>query len=245
MAEPPRVLQPNVLVAIDVALFSVRMDVPVGDAWQVLLIRRAAKAFHGRWALPGVLIRPQETFEAAAHRALRAKTNLDAHAWFLDQVGVFGDPGRDPDGRVISVLHLAFVKSNDLLPAAGEGVSEVAWHPVRRMVRKPLAFDHGELLQLAVRRAQSKLRYSCAAFQLLPETFTVGELKGVYAAILDPSLEAQTTSNFKKPFAPLLQTRALIEVGRRPGKTRPPDLFRFQGSLADTWERELVWEGKL
>ena len=93
-------------------------------------------------------------------------------------------------------------------------------------------------------RTQSKLRYSWLAFQLLPETFTVPELRSVYAAILDPALLRLNTGNFKKAFSPLFASGALVPVGRRaaggrPG--RPGDLYRFTGPVMGTWERELPW----
>src|SRR5207253_1009039 len=71
------------------------------------------------------------------------------------------------------------------------------------------------MLRVAMDRIQSKLRYSWVAFQLLPETFTLPELRAVYAAILDPSLLRLNTSNFKKAFAALFASGALVPVGRR------------------------------
>ena len=62
---------------------------------------------------------------------------------------------------------------------------------------------------------QSKLRYSWVAFQLLPETFTLPELRAVYAAILDPALLRLNTGNFKKAFAALFASGALVAVGQR------------------------------
>ena len=101
-----------------------------------------------------------------------------------------------------------------------------------------------DIPELAVNRVQSKLRYSWLAFQLLPDVFTLPELRTVYAAILDPALLRLNTSNFKKAFAALFDSGALVPVGRRaaggrPG--RPGDLYRFEGPLAGTWARELPW----
>jgi 8-oxo-dGTP diphosphatase len=118
------------------------------------------------------------------------------------------------------------------------------WVPVRRVAAEALAFDHADMLRVAVNRVQSKLRYSWLAFQLLPDVFTLPELRAVYAAILDPALLRLNTSNFKKAFAALFDSGALVPVGRRaahgrPG--RPGDLYRFEGPLAGTWARELPW----
>ena len=93
-------------------------------------------------------------------------------------------------------------------------------------------------------RIRSKLRYSWIAFQLLPEQFTLPELRAVYAAILDPAILRLNTSNFKKAFAALFASGALVPVGQRAagGRVgRPAELYAFAGSLVGTWERELPW----
>lgn len=238
-------LSPNSVIAVDVVLFSVRPAAAVEDAWQVLLVRVDEPAHGGKWSLPGVLVSADETFDAAARRALRTKAGLDARAWYLDQLGTFGEPRRDSRGRVVSVAHVAIVRSNDFTLAPGGGVLDVDWLPVRRVAGEALAFDHGDMLRVAMQRVQSKLRYSWVAFQLLPETFTLPELRAVYAAILDPSLERLNTSNFKKAFASLFALGVLAPVGERAPTGhvgRPADLYRFSGPVAGTWERELPWD---
>ncbi len=239
-------LKPNAVAAVDVVLFTVRPATVAEDAWQVLLVRRDEPGYAGKWALPGVLLRAEETFDAAARRALQSKASLDARSWYLEQVGTFGDPRRDSRGRVISVAHVALVRSDDLPLAPGGGVLEAEWVPVRRVEAEVLAFDHADMLRVAMQRTQSKLRYSWIAFQLLPDTFSIPELRAVYAAILDPSLLRLNTSNFRKAFASLFASGALEPVGQRAptGRVgRPAGLFRFRGPLQGTWSRELPWDG--
>jgi ADP-ribose pyrophosphatase YjhB (NUDIX family) len=243
-------LQPNAVLAVDVVLFTVRPTRVVEDAWQVLLVRRDEPAFAGGsgWCLPGVLVRAAETFDAAARRALQTKAGLDARDWYLDQLGTFGAPGRDTRGRVVSVAHVALVRSDglSLVPAPGAGIVGIDWVPVRQVAAEALAFDHADMLRVAINRVQSKLRYSWVAFQLLPATFSLTELRAVYAAILDPGLLRLNTSNLKKVFAPLFESGALVPVGQRAarrggGAGRPAELYRFDGPLAGTWRRELAW----
>src|SRR4051812_41575324 len=97
---PP--LEPNAVIAVDVVLFTVREAPTIEEAWQVLLVQTSDPAFSGKWALPGVLVRGEETFDAASRRALHMKAGLDAKDWYLDQIGTFGDPCRDTRGRVVS-----------------------------------------------------------------------------------------------------------------------------------------------
>ena len=192
-------------------------------------------------------MRADETFDAAARRALQTKAGVDARDWYLEQLGTFGDPRRDTRGRVVSVAHVALVRSDDLTLAPGGGILRAEWLPVRAVPAEALAFDHADMLRVAINRVQSKLRYSWVAFQLLPETFTLPELRAVYAAILDPSLLRLNTSNFKKAFAALFATGALVPVGQRAAAGRvgrPGDLYRFRGPLLGTWERELPWDTK-
>jgi 8-oxo-dGTP diphosphatase len=237
-------LQPNAVVAVDVVLFTVRPADTVDETWQVLLVQRDDAAFAGKWSLPGVLVRAEETFDAAARRALHTKAGLDATDWYLEQLGTFGAPDRDTRGRVVSVAHVALERSDELEPVPGGGIMRAQWVPVRRVPAETLAFDHADILRVAVNRVQSKLRYSWIAFQLLPETFTLPELRAVYAAILDPALTRLNTSNFKKAFAALFESGALASVGQRAASGRvgrPGDLYRFQGPLGGVWERELPW----
>jgi 8-oxo-dGTP diphosphatase len=240
-------LKPNAAVAVDVVVFTLRPAACVEDSWHVLLVRRAEPVYAGKWGLPGVLVQADETFDAAARRALQRKAGLDARDWYLEQLGTFGDPHRDTRGRVVSVAHVALVRSDDLTLAPGGGVVDIEWVPVRRVAAEALVFDHADMLRVAMDRIQSKLRYSWVAFQLLPETFTLPELRAVYAAILDPALLRLNTSNFKKAFGALFESGALAPVGRRAAMGRggrPGDLYRFQGPLAGTWERELRWDDR-
>jgi len=239
-------LRPNAVVAVDVVLFTVRLGDPTGRAWQVLVLERDDAAFSGRLSLPGVLLRADETFDGAARRALGAKAGLDASQWYLEQLGTFAAPDRDSRGRVISVAQLALQGSAQIRLTPGRGVMRAAWLPVRALPPESLAFDHADMLRVASNRVQSKLRYSWIAFQLLPETFTLSELRAVYAAILDPALLRLNTGNFRKAFETLFAADVLVPVGTRAraGRVgRPGDLYRFTGPVLGRWERELPWQG--
>ena len=192
-----------------------------------------------------MLVREDETFVDAARRALATKAGLDARHWYIEQLGTFGAPGRDSRGRVVSVAHVALVRSDALQLVRGSGIQELDWVPVRRVPGETLVFDHADMLRVAINRVQAKLRYSWVAFQLLPDEFTVSELRAAYAAILDPSLVRLNTSNFKKAFSALFASGALVSIGQRASAGRvgrPGELYRFQGPLAGTRPRELPWD---
>jgi 8-oxo-dGTP diphosphatase len=135
--------------------------------------------------------------------------------------------------------------SDDLQLVPGSGIRSIDWVPVRKLPAEALAFDHADMIRVAINRVQAKLRYSWVAFQLLPDLFTLSELRAVYSAILDPSLERLNTSNFKKAFATLFADDTLVSVGQRAsaGKVgRPGELFRFVGPVTGTRTRELPWD---
>jgi 8-oxo-dGTP diphosphatase len=238
-------LTPNAVVAVDVVVFTLRPAKHLEDRWQVLLVRRDEPAFGNKLSLPGVLVRAEETFDAAARRALQTKAGLDPADWYLEQLGTFGDPGRDTRGRVVSVAHVALVASEDVELVRGSGIQSIDWMPVRGLPAETLVFDHADMLRVAINRIQAKLRYSWVAFQLLPDQFTLSELRAVYSAILDPSLERLNTSNFKKAFSALFASETLVPIGHRAsiGRVgRPGELYRFVGPVTGTRTRELRWD---
>ena len=74
-------------------------------------------------------------------------------------------------------MAVAVQRSDELEPVPGSDIMRASWVPVRGVPAEALAFDHADMLRVAVNRVQSKLRYSWIAFQLLPEVFTLPELR--------------------------------------------------------------------
>ncbi|MGH2690649.1 MAG: NUDIX hydrolase [Actinomycetota bacterium] len=177
---------PNALVAVDLVVLTVRD----GELCAVT-IRRGIPPYAGRWALRGGFVLPRESLLEAAERELAEETALDGAAIHLEQLATYGDPDRDPRGRVISVAHLALAP--DLpLPRAGTDAAAARWTPVGMLLgsRRRLAFDHHRILADGVERARAKLEYTPLAASFCPPEFTVAELRRVYEAVwgarLDP-----------------------------------------------------------
>ena len=189
-------------IAVDLAVLTVRQNLMC-----VLLVKRGIPPFEGRWALPGGFVLPSEDLPEAARRELAEETNICDLAVHLEQLATYGQPDRDPRGRVVSVTYLALVP--DLPePAAGSDAADALWHDVEDLQAQPdqLAFDHHKILTDAVERARSKLEYSPIGAAFCPEPFTIHELRQVYEAVwgctLDPRnfhRKITSTANFVKP----------------------------------------------
>jgi 8-oxo-dGTP diphosphatase len=132
---------PRPAVTVDVVIVTTQRQP------RVLLIRRKHDPFAGMWAIPGGFVDMDEPLEVAARRELLEETGVQTD--HLEQLHTFGDPGRDPRGRTISVVYLARLDAAQVLPKAADDAAEVAWHDLRRL--PPLAFDHAEILQHARR----------------------------------------------------------------------------------------------
>ena len=207
-------METDVRVAVDLVIFTIR-----DGALHALLIERGVPPFEGRWALPGGFILPGESLADAALRELGEETGV--RNVYLEQLYSFGDPERDPRGRVISVTYYALVAADRAPLAAGSDASAARWWPVAD--HPPLAFDHGQILDYALERLRNKLEYTTVGFRLLPPKFTLTQLQQVYEAILGRALDKR---NFRRKMELLGILRPLKEWARE-GRSRPAQLFTF------------------
>ena len=228
--DPSRYDRPS--VAVDVALLSVE-----AGALRTLLVRREAHPGQGRWALPGGFLRLDEALDAAAARVLSQKAGLGGV--FLEQLYTFGDPGRDPRTRVLSVAHYALVDLERFGAAAAHrsagvevGRLVIPWEgetggPVEVVsdggAPLPLAFDHADILGMAVKRLRGKLDYTPVGFQLLPAAFTLLALQRVHEAVLARPLNKDS---FRRRMLASGQLEATGE-SERDVDHRPAELYRF------------------
>ena len=201
-------------VTADVIIFTLRS----GDL-QVLLIRRKNPPFQGVWAIPGGFVDLEESLEEAALRELEEETGV--RDVYLEQLFTFGDLGRDPRGRTITVAYFALVPATAIHPRAGDDATEARWWSMYHL--PPLAFDHADILAYALQRLRCKLEYTAVVFELLPETFVLSELRAAYEVILGETLDKR---NFRRK---ILSAGVIEETGaQRTGEGRPAKLYRFR-----------------
>jgi len=189
---------------------------------KVLLIERALEPFKGKWALPEGFVRVDETIDDAARRELAEEAGLKSV--FLEQLYTFGELCRDPRERVVSVAYYALVKLSDHRAKAATDAANAEWFPISKAPK--LAFDHADILAMALARLKSKVCYQPVGFELLPPKFTLSELQHLYEAILETGLDKR---NFRKKVLGFGLLLPLKET-RMAGRHRPAQLFRFDAN---------------
>lgn len=193
--DPEQYKKPAVMV--DISIFTIK-----DDRLQVLLVRRGGHPFKGMWSLPGGAVHVDrsgkysfdESLDDAAKRELYEETGVEAR--YLEQVMTYGDATRDPRQWTLSVSYFALMDSSSLMLQHGSDASEAKWHAIHDYgVRAKLGFDHKDLLKDAIRRLRSKVEYTAIAACLLPQMFTLPQLKHVYEILLQ---EAVPNKSFRR-----------------------------------------------
>jgi ADP-ribose pyrophosphatase YjhB (NUDIX family) len=191
------------------------------DRLQVLLWERAREPFKGAWSLPGGALGADETLESSILRHLATKVDVRGVA-HLEQLGTWSDPARNPRHWELATAYLGLVPLgiDPRVPA------DTSWHAVDSLPRT--AFDHGAIALAGRERLRGKLSYSNIGFALAPDTFTLAELRDIYAAALGYDVSA---TNLKRV---LLRRGAIAPTGERrshgPSGGRPAEVFRFRTS---------------
>lgn len=206
---------PHPAVTTDVVVFTLREQ-----QLKLLLVKRGSPPFADMWALPGGFLEIEEDLEACAKRELEEETGISGV--YLEQLYTFGQPGRDPRERVISVAYYALVPSDHLDVRAASDAADADWFTLAQL--PSLAFDHQDIITLAHQRLVAKLHYSTIAFQFMPETFTLSELQMVYETLRNEALDKR---NFRKWILSLGQIEGTGER-RKNGNHRPAQTYRLK-----------------
>ncbi len=207
----------DIRVAVSTVIFSLR-HMPGRDMPAVVLplVRRTRDPHAGLWALPGGWLGGDEDLAAAASRTLAETTALAPR--YLEQLYAFGDVGRSP-GRVVSIVYWALVREDIAATPLPED-DNVAWFEVAHL--PPLAFDHTEIVAYALWRLRNKVGYSRIAHGLLPDLFTLADLREVYEAIGGRRLDPANFRRQAEASGTLIPTEE-----HRTGSHRPARLYRY------------------
>jgi len=202
-------------LTVDAAVFTI-----LDKQLKLLLIRRKYPPFEGRYALPGGFVRIDEFLKQAVGRELEEETGVKGI--FLQKLPAFGDVGRDPRGRVITIPYLALINSEEVrLHSTGD--AELArWQPVYELPE--LAFDHQRIIDVALSKLRDELERTNIAADIMPARFTLTELQTAYEIILDRKLDKR---NFRKRLRELSMVKELSET-KMEGAHRPARLYSFR-----------------
>jgi len=198
---------------------------------KVLLIRSDLKEFHHKWTLLGDLVKPDEDLNKAAYNILTKRTGIDDV--YLEQVHTFGEVGRHPAGRVVTVAYCSLIniQHHQLKIHA----NELHWHEVDTVTN--LAFDHQKIFEACYSWLQKRVQVHPLGLSLLPSKFSLRELQNLYEAILNIKLDRR---NFRKKFFAMDFLVDLEEeetdVPHRPGKLYKFDYEKYE-------QKKKTWSG--
>jgi 8-oxo-dGTP diphosphatase len=210
----------GIFLTVDTVMFTVK-----DGKLEVLLIKRAAEPYRGMWAVPGGFLREEEEIEECVKRQLYEETGI--RKIYLEQLYTNGRIGRDPRGRVVTIVYYALIDSTRIkLNPKSQKASEACWFQAEKLPE--LAFDHRRIISDALCRIRNKIEYTNIAFQLLPKKFTLSELQKVYETVLGKKLDKR---NFRKK---VKEVNILLEYNetKMVGIHRPAKLYSFRDSEA-------------
>lgn len=211
---------PKVPLTVDCVIFGFEEN-----ELKVLLIKSDLPMYDGKLTLLGDIVQDNEDLENAAYRVLKQRTGMNDV--YLDQVHTFGNPGRHPGGRVVTVVYCSLLNINHHELKIHE--NDLHWHNVNSV--KEMAFDHKEIVDACYLWLQKRIQEHPLGFNLLPDKFSLRELQNLYEAILGVSLDRR---NFRKKFASmdlLIDINEMEQdVPHRPGKLYKFDFDKYAKS---------------
>lgn len=229
------------VTAEDFATFAVTVDVVLmtilrGEL-RIFLVQRGTRPHRGSWALPGGLVMNTEALEDAALRMLFEETGVARKPVHLEQLGAYGNPGRDPRARVVTVAYWAVAPRLspayfDVTPVESSTAIYVEFVPVSEIEsgRLRLAFDHARIVADALDAVRSSLETTTLARGFCPPEFTISQLREVYEAVWGTRLDA---ANFQRRILRSDGFVAPLKKWKRPkGRGgRPARLWEAEGGF--------------
>ena len=195
----------RLLLAIDCIIFG--FD---GKHLKGLFVKRHIEPQKDKWSLMGGFVRERESVDDAAGRVLNELTGL--HDIYMEQLFCFGDAGRDPGGRVVSIAYFALIRIDDYAASLLQ-THNARWVELNKMPR--LIFDHKAMVKLAQERLRQKVSNHPIGFELLPDKFTLPQLQNLYEAIYETPLDKR---NFTRKILSLGILTKLKEKERESSK---------------------------
>jgi len=206
--------QPKLLVAVDSIIFGFNEN---DTELKLLLLKRNFEPAKGEWSLMGGFVTTEESLDMAAERIVFQLTGLKDV--YMEQLYAFGEPKRDPGGRIVSVSYFSLIKiqEHDRELVKQHGAS---WISLSRLPE--LIFDHNEMVNKALRKLKIRARTEPIGFELLPEKFTIPQLQRLYEAIYQTPFDKR---NFRRK---LLSMGLLDKLEEKEKETSKKGAFYYK-----------------
>lgn len=207
---------PKHLVAVDCIIIGFE-----DGKLKLLIMKRKVDPMEGAWSLVGGFVQEGESTDSAASRVLQSTTGLDDI--YMDQLQCYGDVNRDTGARVISIAYYALIRipQHDKILATEYGAHWLSLHQIPELI-----FDHTQMLQDALQRLRDTARFHPIGFELLPEKFTLPQLRNLYEEIYQRPLDKR---NFRKKVLAMGILEKLEEKDKSTSK-KGAHLYRFDKS---------------
>lgn len=205
---------PKVLLAVDSIIFGFNEN---ERELKLLILKRKFEPAKGNWSLMGGFVAPDESIDSAAERIVKELTGLENV--YMEQLYAFGDLGRDPGGRIVSVAYFSLIKINDY---DKELANKFGAYWISLSELPELIFDHNQMVKKALRKLRIRARTQPIGFELLPEKFTIPQLQGLYEAIYQTPFDKR---NFRRK---LLTMNLLEKMDEKEKKTSKKGAFYYK-----------------
>ena len=121
---------------------------------KILLIKRNYEPFIDEWALSGGFVSDTENLENAVSRIFKFETSIETDNIYLEQLYSFGEVNRDPRERIITISYYGLSKTIETSSASEK---DVKWFSINEIPK--LAFDHNDIVNIALKRLRGKIRH--------------------------------------------------------------------------------------
>jgi 8-oxo-dGTP diphosphatase len=220
-------LRQNIRLAVDAIIFGYKE----GEI-KVLLIMQKFGVNKGRWVLPGGFVLNEEGLKEAANRELMEEAGIKVD--YLDQLYTFGDDiNRDPRMRVVSVAYYGIVNSTKLVLKADTDAEDANWFSLSEIPTLP--FDHNAIIDVALERLKTKLKYHPIGFDLLDKLFPFSDLENLYSIILGKEIDRR---NFRKKIMSFGFVEETNQYMPSTKKGRPGKLYKFNKTKYQAFEKK-------
>lgn len=220
---------PKHLVAVDCIIFGFDEG-----KLKLLVMKRKVAPMEGEWSLVGGFVQAEESTDDAAARVLKLTTGLENI--YMDQLHCYGEVSRDTGARVISVAYYALIriKDHDGPLAQEHGAHWLELHEIPALI-----FDHNRMINDALVQLRNNAHFHPIGFELLPEKFTLSQLRCLYEEIYQKTLDKR---NFRKKILSLDVMEKLEEKDKTSSK-KGAHLYRFDPARYEALKRKgLVFE---